>query len=141
MVVVFPPLVAVSTLAAVPCKVKACPLAPTVRAPLGVMVLRAVVLVMSPFAPEAAAPRLLRAVAALLALVPPLAIGNKPVKVMFPAESSAMLPEAETATVPEAFGKVIVLLEPAGVAKTKLFVKPLSVAVSVVLPLPCSVRL
>ena len=38
--------------------------------------------------------------------VPPLATGNTPVNVILPEEESVMLPEADIASVPEAFGKV-----------------------------------
>src|SRR6185369_15074300 len=54
-------------------------------------------LVISELAPRAAAPRLLRAPAAVPEFVPPLAIGRRPVKVMLPAASRAMLPLADTA--------------------------------------------
>ena len=113
-VVTFAPFVAVIMLAAVPCRVKAWPVAPAVKAAEGVIVLRPVadakaeVEVMSPLAPLAAAPRLLRAPAAVPLLVPPLAIGRRPVKDIPPVALKAMFPEAETAIVPEASGSVMV---------------------------------
>jgi len=67
-----PPLVAVTVLLALPCRVNCWLVEPTVRAALGVMVFRAVVLVMSLLAPFTAAPRLLLAPAAVVAPVPPL---------------------------------------------------------------------
>ena len=44
-------------------------------------------------------------------------------QVMFPLASKVIGPVAETATVPVAFGTVMVLLEPAGVAKLSVLVK------------------
>ena len=78
-VVVKPLSVAVRVVAAEPCRVRACPVAPTVNALAGVIAVRAVRLVMSPLAPDAAALRLERAVVALSAPVPPLATGSRPV--------------------------------------------------------------
>src|ERR1700683_1996982 len=63
--------------------------------------------VMSELAPEAAAPRLLRAPAAVLAPVPPFGMPSWPVNEMLPVALKAMLPEAETARVPEALGTVM----------------------------------
>ena len=62
---------------------------------------------MSEFAPLAAAPRLVRAPPAVEEFVPPLAIGNRPVKVTSPVALRLMLPLAETAKVPPALGMVI----------------------------------
>ena len=73
MVVVKLPLVPVKVAALVPCRVRFKLDEPTVSAADGVIVLSAVVLVMSALAPEAAAPRLVRAVLALVAPVPPSA--------------------------------------------------------------------
>ena len=57
---------------------------------------------------------------------------------MLPLASTAMGPEADTATVPVALGTVIVLLLPLGVAKVRALVKPLAVAVRLVELPPCS---
>ena len=96
--------------------------------------------VMSPFAPEAAAPRLDLAPLALFEPVPPLATGSCPVNVILPALSRAMLPEAETATVPEAFGITMVRLA-VGVAKLTDEVLPPLLAVIVELAFPWTVKL
>lgn len=109
-VVVLPPDVALTTLESLPWRVNDWPVAPIVNAPEGVMVLSAVVEVISLFAPLAAAPKLLLAPPALLEPVPPLATGSWPVKVISPVADNAILPEAETAKVPLAFGNVIARL-------------------------------
>ena len=127
---------------ALPCNVKAWVVAPTVKAPVGVMVLSPVavanadVLVMSELAPLAAAPRLVRAPPAVEEFVPPLAIGNRPVKVISPLTLRLILPLALTATVPLALGMVMDLLEPAGVVNPRVLVKPPLVELRVVEPLP-----
>lgn len=55
--------------------------------------------------------------------VPPLPPVVRQVgQVRLPAESSAIGPDADTATVPLALGRVMVLFEPLGVAKIRLFV-------------------
>ena len=59
-----------------PCNVRLWVVAPTVSDEVGVMVVRAVRLVMSLFTPLAAAPRLVRAPEALVAPVPPLVTGR-----------------------------------------------------------------
>ena len=58
---------------------------------------------------------------------------------ILPLASIASGPEAETASVPVAFGTVIVLLEPVGVAKVKVFVMPPEVAARLTAA-PCIVR-
>lgn len=74
MVVVNDPFLAVMILVLVPCSVKPCEAAPSVKLLLGVIVLSAVVLVMSLLAPVTAELRFDRAPAAVMAPVPPLAI-------------------------------------------------------------------
>ena len=75
-VVVFPLLVAANVELALPCKVSVWLVAPIVKVELGVIEVSAVRLVMSPFVPEAAAPRFVLAPEAVVALVPPFAIGS-----------------------------------------------------------------
>ena len=62
-------------------------------------------------------------------------------QLMLPFASIASGPLALTATVPLAFGSVIVLFAPSGVAKTSEFVIPLAVALKLVLALPCRLKL
>ena len=100
-----------------------------------VAVANADVLVMSELAPLAAAPRLVRAPPAVEEFVPPLAIGNRPVKVISPLTLRLILPLALTATVPLALGMVIVLLA-VGEVKPRLEVKPPPVALKVELASP-----
>ena len=64
-----------------PCNVRLWVVAPTVSDEVGVMVVRAVRLVMSLFTPLAAAPRLVRAPEALVAPVPPLVTGRAVLRV------------------------------------------------------------
>ncbi len=80
-------------------------------------VVRPLRLVMSLFAPDAAAPKLARALAAVVAPVPPLPTAKVPVKLIVPVALRAIFPIAPTATVPVASGMVIVRA-PVGVAKT-----------------------
>ena len=71
--------------------------------------------------------------------VPPEAYVRHVAHVMLPAASSAIGPLAETAIVPEAFGKVNVLFAPLGAAKTRELVVAPAVSVRVVTA-PCRVR-
>ena len=72
--------------------------------------------------------------------VTPLPDNAQVEQLMFPFASIAIGPLALTATVPDAFGRVIVLFDVAGAANTREFMIPLAVAVSLVEPLPWSVN-
>ena len=105
--------------------------------PLGVIVFKALVEVMSLLAPLAAAPKLLRAPVLVLLPVPPLPTGIVPVRAMLPTESIATLPDAVTgsvAVVPLKLGMVIVLFAPS-VAGTNVTVRSLT-APSPIINLP-----
>ena len=73
-------------------------------------------------------------------LTPPEPLTPQLGQLMLPLTSSVIKPLALTATVPLAFGSVIVLFELAGAANSKELVIPPLVAVSFVLPLPCKVK-
>ena len=68
---------------------------------------------------------------------PPPPLVKQVEHVRLPAASKLSGPEAETATVPLALGRVIVLFERVGVANTKLLLMPPEVADKDVLPSPC----
>lgn len=72
-------------------------------------------------------------------LVTPLPASAQVGQVILPAESRVIGPLALTATVPLAFGTVIVLLLPLGVAKVKVLVMPPLVLLKLVLA-PCKLR-
>ncbi len=70
---------------------------------------------------------------------PPPPLVTQVGQVRLPLPSRLIGPEADTATVPVAFGMVMVLLLVAGVANVSVFVTPLSVAVRLTAA-PCNVR-
>src|SRR5579862_1036888 len=74
------------------------------------------------------------------AVPPPPPLVRHVGQVKLPAASSLRGPLAETATVPLALGMVTVLLLLDGVAKTSALVTPPDVALSVVPPSPCKVK-
>lgn len=71
---------------------------------------------------------------------PPPPLVTQVAQVILPLASMARGPLALTATVPVAFGNVIVLLVPLGVAKVNVLVVAPLVAVKLVVAAPCKVR-
>jgi len=74
-----------------------------------------------------------------VALPFPVPVVKQSGQVIFPFTSKATTPLADTATVPDALGIVIILFPAPGAAKTKEFVTPADVSVREVTA-PCSVR-
>lgn len=131
-VVVFAPVVAVKVVAPVPCRLKAWVVAPMVKAPPGVMV---------------NVPALCsKGVVTLVEKVGLFTV------VILPVADNSTLPEAETASVPPAFGTVMVLeavkvagwkiaLKPSAVPSKKLTLPRLDVLPTLRPVVPCSARL
>ena len=70
------------------------------------------------------------------AVPPPPPLVKQVAQLRLPAASRPRGPLADTATVPDAFGKVMVLLVTLGAANTKLFLTPAALALKLVLPSP-----